>query len=337
MSTKYQIFVSSTFVDLKPEREQVIKAILEMGHIPVGMEMFSAADEEQWQIIARQIEVCDYYVVLVAHRYGSVTTEGLSYTEKEYDYAVAQKVPVLGFVLTDATPWPADADHRESDPGRQSALAAFKHKVKGRPVGFWSSKEELHGKVSIALMKAIQIHPRPGWVRRTGEVGAEVLTELARLSTENNALRSELEQVRAEQKNEREAEIRRVLEVMGNIRQPSYFKRASKAGFEEGKTLSLLRVFDLSASSLLAGCRLNRLRWLVGMESSEDVSILDTENPSPINTLMDDLMKLYSLSLVEPFGEELDPETQTWRLTPFGKEVSAWRYRSKMIREKVVG
>jgi hypothetical protein len=44
---KYQVFVSSTYGDLRDEREQVIKAILEMGHIPVGMEMFSAGDESQ--------------------------------------------------------------------------------------------------------------------------------------------------------------------------------------------------------------------------------------------------------------------------------------------------
>ena len=39
-----------------------------MGHIPVGMEMFSAADEEQWQLIVRQIEATDYYVLIVGHR-----------------------------------------------------------------------------------------------------------------------------------------------------------------------------------------------------------------------------------------------------------------------------
>jgi hypothetical protein len=53
---KYQIFISSTFEDLVPERDQVIKAVLEMGHIPVGMEMFSAADEQQWEIIKKQID-----------------------------------------------------------------------------------------------------------------------------------------------------------------------------------------------------------------------------------------------------------------------------------------
>ena len=56
MSAKFQVFVSSTFKDLHDERDLVIKAILEMGHIPVGMEMFSAADEEQWSVIKRQID-----------------------------------------------------------------------------------------------------------------------------------------------------------------------------------------------------------------------------------------------------------------------------------------
>jgi hypothetical protein len=93
---KYQIFVSSTYEDLKEERDTAIKAILETGNIPVGMEMFSAGDEQQWELIKRQIEDCDYYVVIVAHRYGSMDGS-ISYTEKEYDFAVEKKIPILGF------------------------------------------------------------------------------------------------------------------------------------------------------------------------------------------------------------------------------------------------
>jgi hypothetical protein len=39
MNVKYQIFVSSTYEDLKDERADVIKACLNMGYIPHGMEM----------------------------------------------------------------------------------------------------------------------------------------------------------------------------------------------------------------------------------------------------------------------------------------------------------
>jgi Domain of unknown function (DUF4062) len=100
--------VSSTYEDLRSERNEVIKACLNMGHIPVGMEMFNAADEEQWAVITRTIDQCDYYVVIVAHRYGSAMPEGLSYTEKEYDYALAQGVPILGFIIQEDAPWPSD-------------------------------------------------------------------------------------------------------------------------------------------------------------------------------------------------------------------------------------
>jgi hypothetical protein len=106
MKGKFQVFVSSTYMDLSGERDLVIKAILEMSHIPVGMEMFSAADEEQWNVIKKQIDQTDYYVVIVAHRYGSVDANGVSYTEKEYDYAVSQGIPTLGFILDDEISWP---------------------------------------------------------------------------------------------------------------------------------------------------------------------------------------------------------------------------------------
>ncbi|WP_373332630.1 DUF4062 domain-containing protein [Thiopseudomonas alkaliphila] len=44
-STKYQVFLSSTYSDLVDERESIIKAILEMYHIPIGMEMFSCSGQ----------------------------------------------------------------------------------------------------------------------------------------------------------------------------------------------------------------------------------------------------------------------------------------------------
>jgi hypothetical protein len=191
-ATKYQVFVSSTYEDLKAERDEVMKAVLELGHIPVGMEMFSAADEDSWKIIARTIEASDYFVVLVAHRYGSVDEKGLGYTEKEYDHATAQGVPTLGFVLSDSAAWPADRIERD-EPLRRS-LGAFKAKVRGRYVSFWENSDDLYGKVSIALVKQIAANPRPGWIRADQTASSpQVMSELARLSKENAELRARLE------------------------------------------------------------------------------------------------------------------------------------------------
>lgn len=192
-TTKYQVFISSTYEDLKEERDEVIKAVLEMGHIPVGMEMFSAADEEQWKLITRQIDQTDYYVVIVAHRYGSVIGKK-SYTEKEYEYAVKQKIPALGFIIEDSARWPND--RIESDSDKIKALKLFKQKIKRKLVSFWSTKEDLGGKVSRSLIKLITTNPRPGWIRTSETVGPEVVSEMSRLSSENARLNIENKQLK---------------------------------------------------------------------------------------------------------------------------------------------
>lgn len=63
MEKKYQIFISSTYKDLIEARSKVRDAILSMMHFPVGMEMFNAADEEQWEIIQETIDSSDYYPI----------------------------------------------------------------------------------------------------------------------------------------------------------------------------------------------------------------------------------------------------------------------------------
>jgi hypothetical protein len=73
----------------------VQKALLKLGCFPIGMELFGSADEETWDFIKRQIEECDYYVLILADRYGSLAQDGFSFTEKEYNYAKDIGKPIL--------------------------------------------------------------------------------------------------------------------------------------------------------------------------------------------------------------------------------------------------
>ena len=187
MERKYQGVVSSTQRDLRDQRQAVSKAILELGHIPLGMEMFSAADQQQWQLIQRQIDQSDYYVVIVAHRYGSMAGD-VSYTEREYDYAVEKGVPVLGFVIDNKAPWPAEYIDKESQTVEQ--LQAFKEKIKSKMVSIWNNADQLSAQVLAALSKEFAVTPRPGWIRAINIPGPEVLSELSRLSKENAELRA---------------------------------------------------------------------------------------------------------------------------------------------------
>lgn len=98
MEKRYQVFVSSTYADLKTERQKVIQALMELDCIPAGMELFPAADEEQFEFIKRVIDDCDYYLLIIGGRYGSVTSEGISFTEKEYEYALDLGLKVIALL-----------------------------------------------------------------------------------------------------------------------------------------------------------------------------------------------------------------------------------------------
>jgi len=53
MERKYQVFVSSTYADLKDERQSIINCLLMADCIPAGMEAFIATDDEQFNIIKK--------------------------------------------------------------------------------------------------------------------------------------------------------------------------------------------------------------------------------------------------------------------------------------------
>src|SRR5207253_9330101 len=117
MEKRYQVFVSSTFEDLQMERTEVMQALLELDCIPSGMELFPAADEDQWTLIKRVIDDCDYYIVIIAGRYGSSGPDGKSYTQMEYEYAISKSKPVIAFLHAD--PGKIQAD--KTDPANREA------------------------------------------------------------------------------------------------------------------------------------------------------------------------------------------------------------------------
>jgi site-specific recombinase XerD len=164
LNIKYQIFISSTYTDLIDARAKVTERILSMYHFPIGMEMFSAGNDDQWTVIKRTIDISDYYVLIIGHRYGSTTDEGISYTEKEYDYAREKGIPVIAFIKDrEVATKPSE---RESNPVQQERLEAFVNKaMSSKMCDFWKTEEELASKVSIALMKEFFNNPRTGWVR----------------------------------------------------------------------------------------------------------------------------------------------------------------------------
>lgn len=161
MEKRYQVFISSTFQDLQGARQEVSQALLRADCFPAGMELFPAADEEQFEFIKTVIDQSDYYILISAGRYGSIHPEtGLSYTEMEYDYAVETGKPVIRLLHKDPRTM-ADEDDE-----KLAKLMTFRSRLKkGRMVAFWESPNELGREVAFALSDAIKRYPSTGWIR----------------------------------------------------------------------------------------------------------------------------------------------------------------------------
>ena len=101
MDKKFQVFVSSTYTDLIEERNEVMKALLELDCIPSGMELFPSGDDSQWNYINKVIDNCDYFIIISAGKYGTIAKNGKSYTQLEYEYAVKNNIPTIAFLYKD--------------------------------------------------------------------------------------------------------------------------------------------------------------------------------------------------------------------------------------------
>lgn len=192
MDKKYQVFVSSTYDDLKEERLEVMKALLELNCIPCGMEYFPAADEDQWSYIKKLIDNCDYYVVIVGGCYGSEDSQGVSYTQKEYEYALSQGIPTIGFIISDREKLPAAK--KDSDQTKIEKLEKFITLVKSKLCKSWMTPQELGGAVSRSLVQLKDSTPRIGWVRADKVSNEEILEELHKLRKENESLKTKVVQ-----------------------------------------------------------------------------------------------------------------------------------------------
>ncbi len=164
MEKRYQIFISSTFADLQNERKGIMEAIIELNCFPAGMEMFPATDTEQFEYIKSVIDESDYYIAIIAGRYGSLAEDGISYTEKEFNYAISKGIPVLAFLKKDINSLPYSKT--ENDPEGKKKLEIFRNRVlQGRLARYWDNADNLKYIIHSSLSKEFKIHPRIGWVK----------------------------------------------------------------------------------------------------------------------------------------------------------------------------
>lgn len=249
MDKKYHVFVSSTFTDLKDERWAAIQALLGMGHIVSGMEWFPAVDMEQFEYIKSQIDVCDYYVLIIAGRYGTVAPTGLSYTEMEYDYAVGQGLPVVALIHEHPEKLPME--HCDTEPAVQEKFKTFREKVRtGRLVQSWDKKEDISAKLPMSMFEAIRRRPAVGWVRADKVASAEILQEINELRKSQAKMQKKLKGYETKRHSDfaELAALDEEFSVTG-----SYFDSTSSKYQEFEISISWLKIFYAIGDAIKAG------------------------------------------------------------------------------------
>lgn len=164
MNKRFQVFISSTFIDLKEERKAIIESLLNAKYIPVGMETFSASSDEQFNYIKKIIDDCDYYILILKTNYGSISNStGISYTEMEYNYATSKKMPILAFIYDELENIKLSIEEKRN----RDLFFAFRDRIlsTNRLCKMWTSSLELIPAVMGSLNEEVQSNPQIGWIR----------------------------------------------------------------------------------------------------------------------------------------------------------------------------
>lgn len=193
MDKKYQVFISSTYTDMKDERQTAVQAILDAGHIPAGMELFAASDKKQIDVIKRWIDRSDVFMLILGGRYGSVEGDsGKSYIQLEYEYAIETGKPLFALYLTDdAIDQKVKKHGRDvTEKGDTKSFNEFRMMVMAKMCRAVDDNKDILIEVPRAIRDLAEGGKLEGWVRASAVPDfSPLIAEMAALRKENDELK----------------------------------------------------------------------------------------------------------------------------------------------------
>jgi tetratricopeptide (TPR) repeat protein len=173
----YKVFISSTFLDLAPERRQVAQSVhdlnaslaaLGIALLPIDLER-GADTRPPLDVCLSEVRQSDILVAIIGKCYGSISSSGSSITEMEFDEAAKCSLQRLAYYKHDSAT--ILRDHADTDPEKIRKLQSFRSKIDSQlKRDTFSNADELRGHLIRDLMK---------WVLAQAQVAKRIPASIA--------------------------------------------------------------------------------------------------------------------------------------------------------------
>jgi hypothetical protein len=326
---KYHIFIGSTLDDLKNERREASRIVMELGHIPVSAEYLDSGKRDWEQLLAKTIEECDYFIALVAHKYAT-TGGNTSPLEEEYVIARKKNIPVISVIINEKVRW--KASKREKEEELIKKLEEFKDKLRDGPYETWLNSGDLCQKLQSLLILQMNLAPQSGWVRADQKVAPSVANELSRLSMENEQLKRQVIIDDGEIVAKLREEMKNALKLLALNKVTLSFYYTNGVNWENSRQFRYLRLFKLLVPELtLSKTTADVSRFLGTVLNPNLDKTVRKDYPTPSNTIKKIMTDFYLLKLVKCVNQnEESGGDEIWEITEYGKELFS-AYRMKQL------
>ncbi|ADI92390.1 DUF4062 domain-containing protein [Acinetobacter oleivorans] len=161
LDTRYQIFISTSGRDMQPERTVLSQTLVGMGFFAWGLEHRTPLTTT---LARRQIDECDYVILLLGSQYGEQSISGVSYLSLEYEYALSQAKPIIVFMHEQ--PESREIDLQETHPQVKDKFLAFRKKLlhEAKHIFYFKTPRELELAVRLNIPLMVEQHLGQGWV-----------------------------------------------------------------------------------------------------------------------------------------------------------------------------
>ncbi|MEK0337881.1 MAG: DUF4062 domain-containing protein, partial [Nitrosopumilus sp.] len=257
MNKKYQVFISSTYRDLKEERQAAVEAILKAGHIPAGMELFTSGNVTQMETIKRWIDESDIFLLILGGRYGSVEgTTSLSYVELEYDYVLENEIPFFAVVINEEA---LEKKVKKYGTGvvemeHQNELKDFREKVLSKQSSFFDDVKDIKLTIYETIPTLAQSNILKGWVSGNDVPNVDkFLSEIDRLTEKNKEQTDINRELKKQMSNSQNGvtDFDKLVKILKEIKVSTVL--FNDEGDDEKREITLLNIFIATRDLLIIG------------------------------------------------------------------------------------